>query len=127
MAGKIARRKPTEQCGRCKHWQDKPDAAGSRCYMFKRPSISRYTRACTCFYDEKRARKLKDVFLLGEIATEMCLRRVPRDVCGVCGQPLAAGEQLYLGFDMNNCSVGVLHDRCLDAQARSVIKVCEIR
>lgn len=65
---------------------------------------------------------LKGVLVFGPEGMTTRLRRNMKTVCKACGKSLVEGDSLCCGFP-EKAGVGnlILHEKCLDDQARSVI------
>ena len=75
----------------------------------------------------KRVTRLADigplmaVLRMGPEGMKTRLARGMKTICRVCQQPLVEGDSLCAGFPQSGATL-ILHERCLDEQARSVMK-----
>lgn len=65
---------------------------------------------------------LKIVLRMGPEGTAARLDRGMKTICKVCRAHFELGDSLCAGFLPTGENIGILHERCLDEQARSVIK-----
>lgn len=64
---------------------------------------------------------LKGVRVFGPAGTDVRIRRNMKTVCRACNKSFVEGDSLCAGFSEQAVGVLILHEKCLDDQARSVI------